>query len=372
MSMYSMSLSERIKIRLEICYENFLDFLGQSAFRKPLLMLVGVGVIMTLKNSRHSIASFKRSYMPSFASKWSSPNQFSPYGSTSAYNSYGSSPSYGSASSYGGTTGAYGNAGIGAKTPLGAQYGGGSMATGSMSAPYGGATSNASPYQQRPQQSYGQTGGAMAQTTSTFGNNLRGTTQISASFSTSRLVDQHGQNVQVAQGGLFQDYGGITSFMGQIDTVSAMESLSSVQQILNSPGKDVKNRTSVLQTYACVKIELMILMNLFLFTGNGKVLVVDGGGSFNGAVLDELTATAGQRNGWKGVIINGVVRNADELKKIQFGVKAIGAHLSVGQQSNSQRGSPLSFGGVNFTPGSWIYADQASFDKNVTICCACK
>lgn len=322
-----MSLSERIKIRLEICYENFLDFLGQSAFRKPLLMLVGVGVIMTLKNSRHSIASFKRSYMPSFASKWSSPNQFSPYGSTSAYNSYGSSPSYGSASSYGGTTGAYGNAGIGAKTPLGAQYGGGSMATGSMSAPYGGATSNASPYQQRPQQSYGQTGGAMAQTTSTFGNNLRGTTQISASFSTSRLVDQHGQNVQVAQGGLFQDYGGITSFMGQIDTVSAMESLSSVQQILNSPG-------------------------------NGKVLVVDGGGSFNGAVLDELTATAGQRNGWKGVIINGVVRNADELKKIQFGVKAIGAHLSVGQQSNSQRGSPLSFGGVNFTPGSWIYADQ--------------
>ncbi len=84
----------------------------------------------------------------------------------------------------------------------------------------------------------------------------------------------------------------------------------------------------------------------------------------NGAVFDSSMARSAQQNGWGGIIINGVVRNAEELKSIPFGVKAIGAHLSPGMQQSvggvPQRGTPSSFGGVNFNPGSWVYADKAS------------
>ena len=66
------------------------------------------------------------------------------------------------------------------------------------------------------------------------------------------------------------------------------------------------------------------------------------------------------QNGWKGIIINGVVRNAEELKNQNFGIKALGAHPMKGQQMTGQRGMSLSFGGVNFQYGSWIYADKVS------------
>ena len=92
----------------------------------------------------------------------------------------------------------------------------------------------------------------------------------------------------------------------------------------------------------------------------GKILVVDGGGSLNGAVLDGTMANSAQMNGWKGIIINGVVRDADSLKMQQIGIKAIGTHPQKGQQNVGQQGIPLSFGGVNFNPGSWVYADKVS------------
>lgn len=71
-------------------------------------------------------------------------------------------------------------------------------------------------------------------------------------------------------------------------------------------------------------------------------------------------------NGWKGIIINGVVRNAQELSSIQFGVKALGAHPMPGQQQASQRGTPLSFGGVSFNPGNYVYADKEGIVVSAT------
>lgn len=104
----------------------------------------------------------------------------------------------------------------------------------------------------------------------------------------------------------------------------------------------------------------MISNSFCINTGNGKVLVVDGGGSYNGGIFDSNMAAAAQRNGWKGILINGAVLGAEQLRNVQFGVKAIGANPSPGQQMNGQRGIPLSFAGINFTSGAWIYADKVS------------
>ena len=83
----------------------------------------------------------------------------------------------------------------------------------------------------------------------------------------------------------FYDYGGSASFSGQIETVQAYDSPNFVSQVLNQPGQN-------------------------------KVLVIDGGGirSDMGAVFDGEMANAALRNGWKGVIVHGVVQNVAQLQ----------------------------------------------------------
>lgn len=228
--MYSRSLTERIKIRLEILYENILDFLAHSAFRKPLIAFVGIAIFVTLRNSKQIVAKMKRS------------SYMSPFNSI-----YGSSSTMGS--TYGSTNpNLYGSVGNGRVTASTGGYGGGNTLPS-----YGGASSFNSQYNSNPsttsygmgsqgstyQQPYGQSSTMQSQTSSTYNNNLRGGQLASSSFSTSRLVDQYSGSVHVVQGGLFHDYGMLTSFTGQVETISAMESPTFVQQTLSMPGKNI-------------------------------------------------------------------------------------------------------------------------------------
>ena len=65
------------------------------------------------------------------------------------------------------------------------------------------------------------------------------------------------------------------------------------------------------------------------------------------------------KNGWAGVIINGVIRDVDEVGRIALGVLALGSYpvksikLGVGQ-----RDIDLHFGGVRIAPGDYVYADN--------------
>ena len=101
--------------------------------------------------------------------------------------------------------------------------------------------------------------------------------------------------------------------------------------------------------------------HIIIITGNGRVLVVDGNGSLNGAIFDSAMVNIAQQNGWKGIILNGVVRDADTLKSMPFGIKAIGSHPVRGQQQGmGQTSVPVNVGGVSFTSGCWVYADKVS------------
>ena len=93
--------------------------------------------------------------------------------------------------------------------------------------------------------------------------------------------------------------------------------------------------------------------------GRGRVLVVDGGGSLRVGVMGDRLAATGARNGWRGVVINGAIRDSLGIDALALGVRALGATARRGwTQAEATEGAPVSFGGVTFATGDWIYADR--------------
>lgn len=143
---------------------------------------------------------------------------------------------------------------------------------------------------------------------------------------TSDLCDRHGDLV-VAAAPLFRSFGGVAGFGGEIATVRCLEDNALVRQALAEPGR-------------------------------GRVLVVDGGGSLRCALVGDQLAALGAASGWRGAIVNGCVRDSVDLATIAFGVFALAAHPRRSANSGSgQRDTAVTFAGVTFTPGQFVYAD---------------
>lgn len=93
--------------------------------------------------------------------------------------------------------------------------------------------------------------------------------------------------------------------------------------------------------------------------GEGRVLVVDNGGSLNCAVLGGMLAQLGVSNGWAGVLVNGCVRDVGELADLGLGIRAVAAHpRRSAKRGLGERDVPVSFAGVTISPGDHIYADE--------------
>ncbi|MGB2816987.1 MAG: ribonuclease E activity regulator RraA [Burkholderiaceae bacterium] len=92
--------------------------------------------------------------------------------------------------------------------------------------------------------------------------------------------------------------------------------------------------------------------------GDGRVLVVDAGGSLRCAVFGGNLAAAAAKNGWAGVVIYGCARDSAEINAVDLGVRALALHprRSV-KRGEGQRDLPVTFLGVTVRPGDWIYAD---------------
>ena len=125
----------------------------------------------------------------------------------------------------------------------------------------------------------------------------------------------------------FQHFGQLNSFFGQVVTVKCFEDNSKVKELLNTPGE-------------------------------GKVLVVDGGGSMSRALLGDMLAEAAIRNGWSGVVIAGCIRDVQVINQLEIGVKALGTHpmktekLGVGEVN-----VPIVLGHQEILPEQYLYAD---------------
>jgi regulator of ribonuclease activity A len=93
--------------------------------------------------------------------------------------------------------------------------------------------------------------------------------------------------------------------------------------------------------------------------GLGRVIAVDGGGSRRRALLGDMLAEKAAANGWAGLVINGVVRDVDEIGRTPLGVKALGScPIKTEKLGVGQRDIAIQMGGAAIAPGDYIYADN--------------
>ena len=146
-------------------------------------------------------------------------------------------------------------------------------------------------------------------------------------FATAELYDEHGDKLQVAPS-CFNDYGGKKIFHGSIVTVKVFEDNTLVRAALEE-------------------------------NGEGKVLVVDGGESMRCALVGDMLAQLGKDNGWSGIIVSGCIRDSAVVATIDIGVKALGTNPRKSVKKGAgNRDIPVTFAGVTFNPGHYLYADQ--------------
>lgn len=93
--------------------------------------------------------------------------------------------------------------------------------------------------------------------------------------------------------------------------------------------------------------------------GNGRVLVVDSGGSLRRALLGDILAGMAADNGWAGVIVNGCIRDSAAIATIDVGVMALATMpLKSGKRGDGETGVSVSFAGITIRPGEYLYADE--------------
>lgn len=144
---------------------------------------------------------------------------------------------------------------------------------------------------------------------------------------TTDICDEHPAGVRVAASGIFKDFGGKKSFSGKIHTVKCFD---------NNP----------------------FVRNALEQNGEGKVLVVDGGGSMNCALLGDMLGEIAIKNKWNGIIINGCIRDAKELSELPIGVKAICTNpLKSGKNEQGEDSVKVIFAGIEFVPDEYVYCD---------------
>jgi regulator of ribonuclease activity A len=93
--------------------------------------------------------------------------------------------------------------------------------------------------------------------------------------------------------------------------------------------------------------------------GEGRVLVVDGGGSFGCALLGDNIAELAVSNGWTGIVVNGCVRDVVALSELPIGIKALGTNpRPSGKGGAGEVDVTVTFGGAVFAPGATLHADD--------------
>ena len=92
--------------------------------------------------------------------------------------------------------------------------------------------------------------------------------------------------------------------------------------------------------------------------GTGKVLVIDGGGSTRCALVGDQLAALGVKNGWEGIVVYGCIRDSEDINAINIGIKAMNTcPVKSIKRNEGQEDIVLSFAGVEFNPGHYVYSD---------------
>ncbi|KAI5916892.1 ribonuclease E activity regulator RraA [Thauera sp. 2A1] len=144
---------------------------------------------------------------------------------------------------------------------------------------------------------------------------------------TTDLCDANEDKVSVVSP-MFRSFGGRSAFGGPITTLKLFEDNALVRKTLETAGE-------------------------------GRVLVIDGGGSMRCALVGDQLAELGVRNGWGGIVVYGCIRDSKAIGGMNIGVFALGTHpRKTVKRNTGETDLPVTFGGVTFIPGHYLYADE--------------
>ena len=143
---------------------------------------------------------------------------------------------------------------------------------------------------------------------------------------TSELCGIYAEQVDVVEP-IFSSFGGVSNFYGKVTTVKCFESNGLIAEVLEE-------------------------------NGEGRVLVIDGGGAVRRGLIDAELAQLAVDNGWEGIIVYGAVRQIQQLENLDIGIHALAPiPVSADESSAGESDIPVNFGGVTFFPEDYIYAD---------------
>ncbi len=144
---------------------------------------------------------------------------------------------------------------------------------------------------------------------------------------TADLCDDHADALQICLP-LLTSFGGRRRFHGPVATVKVFEDNVLVVEALES-------------------------------IDSGSVLVVDGGGSTDCALVGDRLGGIAVSRGLAGIVINGCLRDSAQLAEMDVGILALATHpKKSAKRGEGERDVTVSFGGIGFAPGTYLYADE--------------
>ena len=127
---------------------------------------------------------------------------------------------------------------------------------------------------------------------------------------------------------VFRDFGGLRVFHGRITTLRCHDDNLLLRRTLSTPGE-------------------------------GRVMVVDGGGSLRRALVGDKLGALLLHHGWAGIVVNGAARDVENLRDMPVAVRALAVcPTRPEQQGSGERDVVLEFADAVFRPGEWLYADE--------------
>lgn len=143
---------------------------------------------------------------------------------------------------------------------------------------------------------------------------------------TADLVDDYEDKVRFCDLS-WQRFGRKSSIYGPIATLKVFQDNALVKTVLSEPGE-------------------------------GRILVIDGGGSTRTALVGDVIAEIGRTSGWAGIIVNGAIRDGEALDAMDFLVFSLGrSPIKSTKTAAGHRDIRVTFGNADFVPGQWIYVD---------------
>lgn len=100
------------------------------------------------------------------------------------------------------------------------------------------------------------------------------------------------------------------------------------------------------------------ILKALLIAESGDVLVVDAKGDINRAIAGDFVVSMMQKVGLAGVIIDGVIRDIEHIRALDFPVFCKGTTTAAGvKNGGGQVNVPIAIGEGVVSPGDYIFAD---------------